>query len=591
MNADKEREEVAERGTHTSGARVPLSPKGDVVPLAVAAALTIARLVLAYQTPVTVLLGSGAAADDRLFASAALYLAAGKWLGPYGRYTLAKNPGYPMILAFCGTTHIRYQLLLMGLQAVACLAFALALRPRVRSRWVRVVVYLALLYTPLLFTTSYFRRIYRDGMVIPFAILSLSSYIGWYLRRRDTVRRQLPWVAAAALALVPLSLIKENFSWVLPFVLVCSLVMAAGWIADARRGHRGPRGPVVRVALLVVPLVLVWVASAAVSRVNYEHYGFYGTNERFSGSFAQVCSDLSGIDAGEKDEGIWVSRATLKSAMGASPTLASIRGSVDDSWSQWSAAFDGSEVYGDISYWALRQGYYDARPNATARSASAFWSKVDAELRAAAKAGRLATKGGLRVSKVAPPVGRDDLLPWAGRTLSTTVTLLHMDILQEHLIGPGWKPVSPPGTYASGELKMRGLLGGNTLLNRVQDDTPKKTATVSTADYYLGRAGITVMRVANLLLLPAAVALLVLAARGRVRRPVESLLVALGLALTAVAFEAATVWYVSSNLSIFGYRSYLLEASKYSPEFYAVVSMLECLIFAELAGLEHRHVR
>jgi hypothetical protein len=583
------REESATVKARLGAERSRLSARGDVIPLAVAAALTVARLVLAYRTPVTVLLGSGTAADDRLFASAALYLAAGKWLGPYGRYTLAKNPGYPMILALCGVTHVRYQLLLMGLQAIACLAFARALRPRVRPRWVRVVVYLAFLYTPLLFTTSYFRRIYRDGMVIPFAILTLSSYIGWYLRRRDPVRRQLPWVAAAVLGLVPLSLIKENFSWVLPFVLVCSLVMAIGWVASARHSYGGARGALARVALLALPLALVWVASAAVSHVNYERYGFYGTNERFSGSFARVCTDLSGIDAGERDEGVWVSGKTLDDAMEASPTLATIRESLDAAWDDWAKTFDGREVYGDLAYWALRQGYYDARPSATARSASAFWSKVDAELRAAAKAGRLATKGGLRVSKVAPPIGTKDLLPWMGRTLSTTATLLHLDILQEHLIGPGWKAVSPPGTYASGELKMRGLLGGNTLLNGVQDDTPKKTATVSTVDYYLGRAGIAVMRVANLLLLPAAVALLVLAARGRVRRPVEPLLVAFGLALTALAFEAATVWYVSSNLSIFGYESYLLEASKYSPEFYAVVSMLECLIFAELAGLEHKH--
>lgn len=579
------------RGGHSGSVRVSISLIGDVVPLAFAAVLTIARLVLAYQTPVTVLLGAGTQADDRLFASAALYLAAGRWLGPYGAYTLAKNPGYPMILAFCGVTHIRYQLFLMGLQALACLAFAIALRPRIGSRWVRVIVYLALLYTPLLFTTAYFRRIYRDGMVIPFAILSLSAYIGWYLRRKVPVRGQLPWAVAAALGLVPLSLIKENFSWVLPLVLVCSLVMAIGWLADARRERRGLRGPAARVVLLALPLALVWAASAAVSHVNYERYGFYGTNERFSGSFARVCSDLSGIDAGKKNEGVWVSRKALGSAMGASPTLAMINESIQASWDEWDETFDGREVYGDLAYWALRQGYYDAKPNATSRSASAFWSKVDAELQAAVKAGSLATKGGLRVSKVAPPVGREDVLPWAGRTFSTTVALLHLDILQERLIGPGWKPVSPPGGYASGELKMRRLLGGNTLLNGAEDDTAKRTAMVSTVDYYLGRAGIAIVRVANLLLVPAAVALAVLVAGGRVRRPVEPLLVAVGLALTALAFEAATVWYVSYQLGVFGQSSYLLEASKYSPEFYAVVSMLECLIFAELAGLEHKHAR
>lgn len=138
---------------------------------------------------------------------------------------------------------------------------------------------------------------------------------------------------------------------------------------------------------------------------------------------------------------------------------------------------------------------------------------------------------------------------------------------------------------------MRVLLGGNTLSNGAGDDTPKKTAAVSTVDYHVGRIGIAAIRIVNLLFLPAIVALVVMAVRGRVRRPVELLLVAFGLALTALAFEAATVWYVSYQLSVFSYDSYLLEASKYSPEFYVVVSMLECLIFAELAGLEHKHAR
>ena len=145
--------------------------------------------------------------------------------------------------------------------------------------------------------------------------------------------------------------------------------------------------------------------------------------------------------------------------------------------------------------------------------------------------------------------------------------------------------------FASGEVKMRVLLGGNTLANGEVDDTSKKAAAVSAVDYHLGRVGIAAMRIMNLLLLPAIAALVAMAVRGRVKQPVESLLIALGLALTALAYEAATVWYVSYQLSVFSFDSYLLEVGKYSPEFYVVISMLECLIFAELAGLEHKHAR
>lgn len=103
----------------------PARSKKDALLCGALLLLTLARLLLAWCTPVTADLSPSSAFDDSLFIKLGMSIASGKWLGLYDKLTLAKNPGYPLFLAFCSKLGVRYQL-------VFCL---LLVFPASHSQW------------------------------------------------------------------------------------------------------------------------------------------------------------------------------------------------------------------------------------------------------------------------------------------------------------------------------------------------------------------------------------------------------------------------------------------------------------------------
>lgn len=555
----------------------PARSKKDALLCGALLLLTLARLLLAWCTPVTADLSPSSAFDDSLFIKLGMSIASGKWLGLYDKLTLAKNPGYPLFLAFCSKLGVRYQLVFCLLLVFSSLAFAMALRPMVNSRLARSVVYVALLYIPLCFTTTWFTRIYRDGLVIPLTIAVFAGFIGMYLRRDEGVKRLLPWATIAALPYGCLQGVKENGVWILPFVGVCSIVILIGWIAKVRSRSLGMAALVAHVSLLAAPFICGFLFTYVLGAMNSSIYGVPTLSERFSGSFARVSSDMARIDADCDHTALWISKDSLEDALAVSPTLRRAEPEIRESWARWSELFDNEEVYGDMSYWTLRDGVYDSGAVESATDAEAYWSSVADEIEAAFRNGQIRVRDGLKVSAVAPAIQANDFGPWVGRTAWTCGRLAMLSQMNSRVIGRIDEQTSP-GAYDPDEMaRVCDFLGGNVLPDGAPGDGSAVHEAACRVDYLLGKGGVLILRLCLLGLVPLLVWLL--ASRRALpakRAKVELALVVAGLLLTVFAFEAATCWYVQYQLGIFTVDSYLFEISKYSPEFYV------CLILATI---------
>ena len=545
-----------------------------------AALATFVRVALAAATPVVVDFSSGNAYDDELFVRLGLSIASGDWLGTFGEITMAKNPGYPMFLAFCGVTHIPYQVALITLIAIGAAVCALAVKPIVKSPVVILAIYLVILFNPLSFTTAFFRRIYRDALVIPFAMTALASYIGLYLRRDRGIRACAPWAILAGLSTACLQVIKENGLWIIPFACVCSAVIIGSWLLSARREQIQVRDALVRcMVLILLPALLTPLFKGAVKAKNQSVYGVSAMSDRFDGAFSKACSKLSLIDGGANSSSIWVSRQAMSEALVASPTLATIEDDIWASWTQWSALFDGNEIYGDMCYWALMDAGNAAGKYDSATTASEFWNSVASELDDALTSGRLASRSGLRISSVAPPIDESNLLAWISRTLKTSVRLSTLDIMDCRMISDWQGSAQDSDSLDEDGQAVAAMLGDNVIFTKGTEQTVPQGTLANKIDSALGHLMVMVARALFVLMLPClAYALLsgVLAQRKGAR--LEAGLIVAGLLLTALAFEAATTWYVMYQLTIFDYTSYITEAYKYSPEF--VVALLMAALYA-----------
>lgn len=554
--------------------------------LVLGGAFTLIRICLAALTPVLLFMTQDSEADDVLFVTLAHNILQGDWLGTYGKYTLAKNPGYSLFVAFCGATHIPYQLAFITLVILGSIAFVRAVRPALKSNVAALVLYVLLLFTPTLFTTAFFARVYRDGLTIPFALMAFAGLIGIYLRRKSAsgMRTFIPWAIIESIGIAGLQIIKENGTWIAPFALVCSLVIVTSWIIQTKR-HILSFGTLLgRCALLVLPVLASLALTTTLASINASKYGVATLNERFNGSFVAVCEDLVDLDTNDTQKGIWVSRTSVTNALSASKTLRSIEPELWQEWSSWASIFDGNEVYCDMAYWALRAALDNAGGFTSATDTESFWGAVHTELTEALEAGTLRRTSGLKISAVAPPIANtSDMLSLISNTLWTSFKLATYQIMDTHLIANRDALESLDATIDTAENReILSMLGSNAYLTVGSYETTSYPATVriaNTLDRYLGHIGVAICRVLLVMLLGAIIYIAV-CKREHTARNGELMLIIAGLLLSALAFEAAISWYVSYKIYIFSVESYLLEAYKYSSEFYTCLGLAIYLGFS-----------
>ena len=554
---------------------------------AAALAATVARVVLAALTPVRCVTYAGY--DDGLMLGYAQSLASGGWLGQYTRFTLAKNPGYAMILAFSALTHIRYQVVFMLLWVIACVVAARALEPLVRDVRVRLGIYLVLLWMPVFFMYEFFERTYRSGMVLPFVLGIFAGYFGLYLRRDRPARELVPWAALAGLTLAYFYLIMESSAWVLPFVAACSLVCLVLWALDLRQGRIAVRGLAARILLLALPLAMLWGWCTLEAKANSHFYGIHLNNVRTQGSYSQALSRLATIDAGETNRDVVISRAALEQAFAASPTFAQAQDAVWTSWDSWAASYtswdrpEGSrEVAGDIGYWALMDGYEAAFGYANPQGPERFWAQVRDELDAAFADGRLQRKPGLTLSPGTQPITAADVAPWLAESLAHAGGIA---LYQPDTRMVGFYPVEEKGDEAviQAQLQARDFLGGNSTVDDPDDVLYIKTRGLVAAEAAVGHALLWVYRALALASAVAAAWLIRKDVKDRNRDGRRTALLVAALLLSVFALVAGVVWaegfFMRQDPALHG-----LSISMYAGASYVLFAYAECILIGRAVG-------
>lgn len=583
-----------------------------VLLLLLAAGATVARVVLAYKTPISP--NTDADLDDMLLMNYANYLRAGEWVGSYGVHTLAKNVGYSLCMAAFRMLGIRYQLGFVLILVLVCLISVQALQPLVSSLAVRCSLYVVLLYLPVFFSAYFFQRVYRNGMAVVFALLVFASFVGVYLRRRKRLGALCAWALLAGASLGFFSIIQESAAWALPFVVVCTFVTMVLTVRDGarlrqkvlerRKRQRRPvpnhlrlsvaRVVVPRLAVLVVPLAVFVGVTGGVKAINNAHYGVFLLNDKYEGEFARATADLMRIDVGYDDERVWVSNKALNEALKTSPTLRSMKKEVRKYWKicqEISTGFNvldpavEPQVVGDHSYWALRSAYFEHGGYTNAQETERFWGEVANELEQGFEAGTLARKDGLFLSATTQPLPWNRVAGWVSSSVEVMGRYAWGDLVEETLIRP--LPYTDVGTgQLEAQLAARDLLGSNTLFKVNGELYADKTSQVAQpwlqADNALGKTLVLSQKVLVAVSAAGMVVLLVCDIR---RRDVDGLrtgLILLGLVLSAFVLVFGATWmisFLSSNESAVAASS---NAFSYCGAVYALLGLAECVVIGRL---------
>jgi hypothetical protein len=353
-------------------------------------ALTAYKLWLVHGQGIHAL--AGAVHDDRLFIQLAEHLVRGDWLGPYDELTLAKGPAYPLFIAAAFllglplffTQHLFY--------AGACALFAQSLKPAFTAAGARFAVFALLWCNPMTFDAPAMGRVLRQQIYGPLALLIVAALVGLYLRRRDPLRRQLPWAVLLGLAGGWFYLTREESLWLLPSVILLAAAYGvSAWRENLSTARRAGGMLLGAVGLALVPVLIV-------SALNYRHYGWFGTGEFRAPAFKSAASALMRVETGPRLDFVPVTSQTRAELARVSPAFAELQREFDAGvargWAGASAFLTGQpeteeQIGGGWWLWALREAAARAGHHPDAAHALAFYQRLADEVNAAADAGAL----------------------------------------------------------------------------------------------------------------------------------------------------------------------------------------------------------
>ena len=300
------------------------------------------------STPAHIIGDSGY--DDAFQVNQALSICLKSWLGDYIETTLSKGVSFPVFLCAAKVVCMPYYMLLALFYFFAAAVFVAALRDEVKNSWVRLGMYLFLIYNPVSFSGDVTARIYRNAICYPAVLLTTAAMIGAYLRKDKGGKSYVLWLALTGFSFTFFYYIREDSVWLVPMAGAVTVLIILWNVFRKKKSIK-------RIAALAVPYIIFLCISLGYMAMNHRFYGAYIINDRTGGEFAEITEKLLKVEEGRvADKTIWVSRETFRRTMEECPSVSGYADTLVDYYNIWSTT-EGTR--GDLYVWALRQGLYD----------------------------------------------------------------------------------------------------------------------------------------------------------------------------------------------------------------------------------------
>ncbi len=287
--------------------------------------------------------------DDWIMVHLADTLRSGQWLGEYNDLTLTKGMFFPLYLAVCNFFHLSYLNVTALCYTLSCMLFVYGLRPLLKKHWAMGTVYLVLLWNPISYSVQAFQRVYRNSISYIQVLLIFGGFLALYLRRKESLKKQIFWMLAAAVGTVSFFYTREDAVWVMPFLLVFVLVYLGSvfslWQKTKERSYAG------KGILVLVPFLCLWLAGQLIASQNERYYGIRTANELQDSGFAEMYKSMMAVKPEEDIPGVTLTQEKIARMCDACPTLKQLEPYFQSSREYWA----GPE--GDADTWEVRDGW------------------------------------------------------------------------------------------------------------------------------------------------------------------------------------------------------------------------------------------
>lgn len=361
--------------------KIKESKKADKLLAIMLSFFTIVRIYLQVKLPLY--LQAGAGFDDFLLVKYAKTILAGQWLGPFDTKTLAKGVSYSLYLAINYLLGIPYSFALIVTYIIAILLFIIVIKKHLSNKYYLSLIYLVLLYSPVMFHIENGQKIYRGGVIVSFSLIVISAMIGIYNSKSEKIKKMVIYSIIASLSLPFFYYLKEDSIWIIPFVLGFILLTVIYLLINKIEKKK------TRIFLTILPIISLITVNHIYCSINYSYYQEYAITDRNGTYFKEVMADIIKMEEKQENKKVWINKEMMYKAIDVSPTMQKIKPEIDKMYEPSWAVING-EIEGDIIYWVFKEAVGEAGIyKKGGKYVNNFYKKIDKELDKAYEEGKL----------------------------------------------------------------------------------------------------------------------------------------------------------------------------------------------------------
>lgn len=362
---------------------------------------------LVSDLPINIL--AHAKQDDALMVDMAKEMLNGNYLGGYNDLIFTKGIMFPLFLVIgysLGFSYISFQTLVYTL---SCAFFIYSIKDFIKSKWILLGIFVALVFNPLSFASETLMRVYRNGITMSQVLIIIGSYIGMYMNRTDK-KKTMFFALFGGLGISTMYHTREDAFWIMPFMIVVTMILVGLLIKDKKKDII--KTGKMQTLIYVMPFVMLTLVTNIISTINYNNYGIYTYNELNDSNFTKCMKAIYSVKPNVEIEYVSNPKEKIERIAEVSPTFSTI---VDVMLNNNYKYFDGydrkpddGEVEDGWFFWVLRESVVESGVYKTVNDIDNFYLKVTEEINAAIKDGKL-EKQATMPSSLMPPWRKGNL--------------------------------------------------------------------------------------------------------------------------------------------------------------------------------------
>lgn len=364
------------------------SKVGLVIFIILLVLLTIIKQALVADLPAYMLVH--AKQDDALMVDMAINILNGNWLGEYSELIFTKGVMFPLFLCLghvLGISYISFQTIVYTL---SCMYFIYSIKDFIKSKWILLGIFICLIFNPVSFANNTLLRVYRNGITMSQVLLILGSYIGMYMNR--TNKKKVAFFSIfACIGFCTMYHTREDAFWILPFMLVVTIILIALLIKDKKKEIL-KTGKMLLV-LYVLPFIMLTVVTNIISTINYYNYGIYTYNELNDSNFTACMKAIYSVKPNVEIEYVSNPKEKMERIAEVSPTFNEITDVLFNDNYIYYDSYDRKKGDGEVEdgwyFWLIRESVIETEGYDTAEKINEFYAKVTEEINQAIKQGKL----------------------------------------------------------------------------------------------------------------------------------------------------------------------------------------------------------